>query len=1163
MQVVAAALSQLHAAQRHKNNSPAVTERHNFARDLLRDRLTTSGSISSTALAIGLEAGRNNERQAVIKKYRRYLHGASCAVSEVAGYCLDWLGARLRNAQDIGSVSGHLLVTSCRYDETPLPTRLADSMGMRKGAAKILQSEFVCGMVTSGGPAEPRHVTMTEFPTWLQAIGRNTAECIKGATNQVFAMPRLLQDRFPRKIRIVTTDGYGANFKCESSRIADDPSWTLLHISCETHAAHGCCGKMLDMVSGHCSALISGALSLGGHGQTGDFLRCMRSFIAAKLVILEEPPSRLADEYRQRMLDLFIPLPTGVTAQGYQSITRRRTIIGALANGDWRARGVLEHFESGCCRNRDHTVWKCTKYLVKALFGGSAHLLNRKNWVDSHKAFDQFGLAESCHGLLRSSYLAWTGSADIDEGRHPVGNFGAMVAIEDQGEIDEPASANPYHQYRDMDWAEKNKCAKRDFCTWIKKHSPLQALVITRLALEPYRLLMAALLAQAGEKWLQQQILKYIQAATREAECPVAREEIEYRILNAATNKQVSACLARFGRLMLDGALWRPVILAGIVTRNSSTLCFRMLARSGAALHELLFSTHTNYPFKLFQLLLPDSEAVANQILDDARACKHRLDPYSASFVDLYATAEGLGGEDARQELHLVAFMAAIDISCIEARHASIRRLCKSRSMQTHNIEFPDLSAEWFAARQRLLAKKRRWWQRPDATNTNADVGQESTDQPPDRRTGTRRRCRKKENVGNSGGSWRAFVHEHLRGESGAATSFRDLGVQYRALTNEQKNHYVELGRMAAYAAKAGAPAFGVGHREAARQQHRLSFEASAIPSDRSESVEAQTAALVPHHAGQTLEELLEVETTKRQACLKVEKARAREESKALTLYHEQHREAPHFPDHLQQVLHDDSVLMPWQTPTTILGSCSNMAELAFARAPHGLPKKMSEAWYRRHQTFVHSEQSPVAVVKEHRHCWRAGRCICKAPGLWLARCRKQVLLKCSARFSTKIAKQELVGGWIFLRLVGSSLAMDAVAPVETRTQWVHVALMYLSPYRPTLLKFEQIDPGPIVQQDPPEIASLRALREADARCQFRTLWELVEELDLNLQWDFVVYRVRTSSMPLAQIIPGEVIVERYGDESWSFWGGPDDKASRQGSGVKRPRGVARLCLYG
>ena len=91
-------------------------------------------------------------------------------------------------------------VVKRRYDETPSRIRVpfpagGGGTGKEKNTlAKILQSELQITVVLQEGSSESgRCVLLTgHAPTWLQAIDRNTAECIKHRQTQLEAIiPKL------------------------------------------------------------------------------------------------------------------------------------------------------------------------------------------------------------------------------------------------------------------------------------------------------------------------------------------------------------------------------------------------------------------------------------------------------------------------------------------------------------------------------------------------------------------------------------------------------------------------------------------------------------------------------------------------------------------------------------------------------------------------------------------------------------------------------------------------------------------------------------------------------------------------------------------------------------------------------------------------------------
>lgn len=178
----------------------AVRNMHRFAennekKDLLQDR----GFTSSLTLA----AAANNTHR---NTYRRHLHELVALLSETSRYALDWIGAKVQRLKSLGLWEAPLLVTKHAYDETPLPTRVADDLfgQERPGAAKILQSSFEVSFVLRNPQDDTCNSFTMRVPTWLQAIDRNTAECLAAATEDVFYLPEAFSNAFDRNVKVIS-----------------------------------------------------------------------------------------------------------------------------------------------------------------------------------------------------------------------------------------------------------------------------------------------------------------------------------------------------------------------------------------------------------------------------------------------------------------------------------------------------------------------------------------------------------------------------------------------------------------------------------------------------------------------------------------------------------------------------------------------------------------------------------------------------------------------------------------------------------------------------------------------------------------------------------------------------------------------------------------------
>ena len=83
------------------------------------------------------------------------------------------------------------------------------------------------------------------------------------------------------------------------------------------------------------------------------------------------------------------------------------------------------------------------------------------------------------------------------------------------------------------------------------------------------------------------------------------------------------------------------------------------------------------------------------------------LDEWSKAIIGEHRV--DIGDTPSHELLHKLEFHATFqeeDVADIEARHATVRRLLVSRSVQTHVIKFEDANAEWILHRARLSGRK-------------------------------------------------------------------------------------------------------------------------------------------------------------------------------------------------------------------------------------------------------------------------------------------------------------------------------------------------------------------------------------------------------------------------------------------------------------------------
>ena len=129
------------------------------------------------------------------------------------------------------------------------------------------------------------------------------------------------------------------------------------------------------------------------------------------------------------------------------------------------------------------------------------------------------------------------------------------------------------------------------------------------------------------------------------------------------------------------------------------------------------------------------------------------------------------------------------------------------------------------------------------------------------------------------------------------------------------------------------------------------------------------------------------------------------------------------------------------------------MSCLSSGQQKQQLSPALDAVWDYGHRMFAEAE-APTIAEEENAvgPCLEAGICLCSPAGRELrrraARPFNWLKFQCPHRSEKK---QRLVDGYIVVRLLGGPRAYTGeVASDASHELWLHIALMYLSPYRPT-----------------------------------------------------------------------------------------------------------------
>ena len=282
-------------------------------------------------------------------------------------------------------------------------------------------------------------------------------------------------------------------------------------------------------------------------------------------------------------------------------------------------------------------------------------------------------------------------------------------------------------------------------------------------------------------------------------------EQRTYRILECWKGDQVRTFFAKIQKLLSEPQVAIP---SCAFTESSRTLIFRMLARAGSVVEQVVAHQHRGCPFTLFAALI----GCVHEVLSVDPCMQDEL---TQKFLSVYGE-QGLNSEEAQNSLAALARIIEIDILAIEAKHSSTRRLVVLKSTQTWPIHMQNLSAEW-TIRQHKIGR------------ASFDVGHSNLKQK--NKIHRKRTWRKVSTRQGGGGPWRAFIRHKFSGHAGkpSKSEIRQATEEYRLIKHNggpEWDNLVNLGSLATVAHRHGHKAFFrgfVAKRKAAECQIVLS----------------------------------------------------------------------------------------------------------------------------------------------------------------------------------------------------------------------------------------------------------------------------------------------------------------------------------------------------
>jgi len=270
-------------------------------------------------------------------------------------------------------------------------------------------------------------------------------------------------------------------------------------------------------------------------------------------------------------------------------------------------------------------------------------------------------------------------------------------------------------------------------------------------------------------RWLQQQLrLSGAAWEKREQKSMLDTGTRKYRILEAYDSRDTEQLFEKLTHLMYDEGSWT---LIQEPDENKQKMAFITLCRCIAMAHQLVYFRNTNYPYRTFDCL---RDVDSFQRLARADACT--MDEYTENFVRYYG--ESVGNALSRTELELLLALGDTDTVSTERAHSVNNVKAGSRKL-SHKLDLPTLDAYWVGRHARGPTDD-------SAEGATRGGRKRAIEAPAAGGPGPRRR--------NVAGAWRAFVHVQSAGQRFDAGSMRELSLQFRSLSDAEKDYYNELG---------------------------------------------------------------------------------------------------------------------------------------------------------------------------------------------------------------------------------------------------------------------------------------------------------------------------------------------------------------------------------
>ena len=310
------------------------------------------------------------------------------------------LGRYVLNMIRAGVFRPIVMVHKVSYDETPLKLT---STGAEDGVAitttcKLFVLHSSWGILVENLETKKRMSLHGSWAPIVRTSESTAGECVASILDSAPSPPRCLETFLPRRcIRAVETDEAPGNIRGQrlyEGRPDREADWMLWHSYCTAHKAHSISERTWDLSGPVMKGVLRTLLLFTDDAHFRKLVQTLIDEIPNLCTVVQSDVSHEGQLYRQALLKAFAPR---------QPMQRSLlvSISGTLLNGDWRRKGVLEHrCQAGCCVDRNDTVAKLKKGLVKLLRQMKPTALCKGNWTDWSAPLPFLGWWIGVHHLL-------------------------------------------------------------------------------------------------------------------------------------------------------------------------------------------------------------------------------------------------------------------------------------------------------------------------------------------------------------------------------------------------------------------------------------------------------------------------------------------------------------------------------------------------------------------------------------------------------------------------------------------------------------------------------------------------------------------------------------------------------------------------------------------